>query len=98
MYILTASNLFSFYLQLYNYICSCIAILIFLKQVPDTVEESLMARIMTRPDDSCCCGGWCNRAALRRSLMWALYVFIGASVSLLITAVLIENSDSPFLT
>ena len=60
----------------------------FWKQVPDTVEESLMARIMTRPDDSCCCGGWCNRAALRRSLMWALYVFIGASVSLLITAVL----------
>ena len=55
-------------------------------QIPDTVEESLMARIMTRPDDSCfkCC----NRAALRRTLMWCLYIFIGGSVSLLITGVL----------
>jgi len=46
-----------------------------------------MARIMTRPDDSCC--RFCSRAGLRRSFMWLLYVFIGASVSLLITGVLV---------
>jgi hypothetical protein len=34
--------------------------------VPDTVEESLMARIMTDHKKACCGGTCCNRAGIRR--------------------------------
>lgn len=57
-------------------------------QHPDTVEESLIARIMTDHENVCCGGLCCSRSGVRRSVMWILYIFIGASVSLLITGVL----------
>ena len=57
-------------------------------QHPDTVEESLIARIMTDHENVCCGGLCCSRSGVRRSVMWMLYIFIGASVSLLITGVL----------
>jgi chloride channel 7 len=53
--------------------------------VKDTVEETLMSRILTKPDKSC---KICNRSCQRQSTLWLFYVFIGAAVSLLICGIL----------
>lgn len=53
--------------------------------VKDTVEETLMSRILTKPDKSC---KMCNRSCQRQTTLWLFYVFIGAAVSLLICGIL----------
>lgn len=43
----------------------------------DTVEESMLARLMIHDDPK----AWCSRLACRRAQLWIMYIMIGAAVS-----------------
>ena len=45
--------------------------------VHDTVEESMLARLMIQDDPKCCC----SRMTQRRVQLWIMYALIGAAVS-----------------
>ena len=52
--------------------------------VHDTVEESMLARMMIQNDPKCCC----SRMAQRRVQLWVMYTLIGAAVALIIGLIL----------